>query len=572
MRPFVDRWVGLGLTTLLFGLGGACSGGDSTVEEQASAPQAKRGQTQATAALTCANLTPPPESGFPAGFDYPQDVSKWVSNGNGPTMRNHAWCLFAGLNTQSQPNGAFLWQTWPTSTQAFPYQYNTWPTASGGTTTRAVTLNAKNQANAEIGGVGAINNPAPVYGVNEAIVKNPRYQRCLAKIVPPAGKPVLYQLKDGAHFQSNGDIMIAGVIYNPAAFKNITGAQLANAKVLDGWLPKNPTDPPTAIAPFPSSSIVLKPMFWPVAQNGYTVLPIWDWDRNKPGSPADGGYAGYEMKNLWQRAVAISASSQPTPPSATYLYGVLDSNYQPLGPNTYLATPQISPPLLQAASINDFYHRQLNATDLAALDDCDRAILDASAYWTYNRAFQAGDYVALVAMHIMTKEQSDWTFQSAWWHPDAASCANQDRYCGNRPTNLADDTFTNYMITTTYGTEQIKGKDNYYAPPGTLPNASLWPVAYNPYIELAAAHPITTNCMNCHHRAAWPPRVELGKPDEGRSSSYLQSNPPNPNALETFPNNAAIFDGLLTLDSMWAVSDRAGYPAVVTTEDAKKKP
>jgi hypothetical protein len=30
--------------------------------------------------------------------------------------------------------------------------------------------------------------------------------------------------------------------------------------------------------------------------------------------------------------------------------------------------------------------------------------------------------------------------------------------------------------------------------------------------------------------------------------------------LEVFPGNAPIFNGLLTLDAMWAVSDRGGYP------------
>jgi hypothetical protein len=184
-------------------------------------------------------------------------------------------------------------------------------------------------------------------------------------------------------------------------------------------------------------------------------------------------------------------------------------------------------------------------------------LLDASAYWAYNRAFQPGDYIVLVAMHIMTKEQPDWTFQSLWYHPDADK-SDTCRYCQSRPTNLTDNTFRHYLLTTTYGTTQRQtGRDNYYAPPNTQ---GIWPVAYNPYIELAASHPITTNCMNCHHRAAWPPLASQGKPDVGRTSSYLQETPPNPNVLEVFPGNAPIFNGLLTLDAMWAVSDRGGYP------------
>jgi hypothetical protein len=211
----------------------------------------------------------------------------------------------------------------------------------------------------------------------------------------------------------------------------------------------------------------------------------------------------------------------------------------------------------------------LNQAELNELSPCDRALLDASAYWAYDRAFQPGDYIVLVAMHIMTKEQSEWTFQSLWYHPDAdspdicsPSCMGDKcyRFCKSRPTNLTDSTFQHYFLTTTYGTTQVQGNDNYYCPPNTQSPPKIWPVAYNPYIELAASHPITTNCMNCHHRAAWPPTASKVEPH----SSYLPEKQPNPNVLEVFPWNASIFNGLLTLDAMWAVSDRAAYPKGTT--------
>ena len=531
----------------------------STCCGQESATQSKpKGSIKHTAAVTACDTTttPPPASNFPKGFDYPQQVQGWVHQGNGDRMRLHGWCLFAGLNQVSTPNGPLLWQNWKTSTQAFPYQYNPWKGVGGAALPkRPSPLNARNLANAKVGGANAINNPAPKYPINAAVAR--KYPGCTE---PISGHPGWYQLKDGVHMESNGDIMVAGVIYNDAAIKNILGTNLYNAVTLNGQLPPNKTSPPNAIPWFPSSSIALKPMFWPVQKGGFTALPVWDWDAHKPGSPADGKYAGYEMQSLWTNAVAITDLPNPTPPPIIrYLYGVYDSTGTKLiGPVTYNNTTQISPPAFQVVSVNDFYHRQLNAPELNALSTCDRALLDASAYWAYNRAFQPGDYIVLVAMHIMTKEQQDWTFQSLWYHPDASK-SDTCRYCQSRPTNLADKTFRHYLLTTTYGTTQQPGNNNYYSPPNTKPGAALWPVAYNPYIELAASHPITTNCMNCHHRAAWPPFLP-GKPDEGRMSSYLQTTPPNPNALEVYPGNAAIFNGLLTVDSMWAVSDRAGYP------------
>src|SRR5689334_8522747 len=545
-------------------------------QEPAAQPKHK-GSIQHTPAVTACDTTttPPPDSNFPRGFDYPQQVQSWVHTGNGDRMRLHGWCLFAGLNQVFKPNGPLHWQTWSTSTQAFPYQYNPWKGTNGvALPQRPSPLNARNLAHARVGGANAINNPAPKYPINAAVAK--KYPGC-RESMGIKSHPDWYQLfKDGVHMQSNGDIMVAGVIYNPAAIKNILRTNLYNAVTLNNQLPKEKTSPPNAIPGFPSSSIVLKPMFWPVQKGGFTALPVWDWDAHKPGSPADGKYAGYEMQSLWNRAVAITDLPNPTPPPLIrYLYGVYDSDSKnQIGPVTYNNTTQISPPAFQVVSVNDFYHRQLNAADLSALSTCDRALLDASAYWAYNRAFQPGDYIVLVAMHIMTKEQQDWTFQSLWYHPDADK-SDDCRYCKSRPTNLTDKTFRHYLLTTTYGTTQQEGNNNYYSPPNTQPGAPIWPVAYNPYIELAASHPITTNCMNCHHRAAWPPDNPVLKPDRGRASAYLQKDPANPNPLEQFATIDSrfkgLFNGLTMVDSMWGVSDRAGYPKTGTPASGGSK-
>ncbi|HEY7403048.1 MAG TPA: hypothetical protein VIB39_05975 [Candidatus Angelobacter sp.] len=532
-------------------------------------PQSVKHAPAAGASGCDTTTTPPPESSFPKGFDYPEQVQGWVYPTNGDRMRLHGWCLFAGLNQVSQPNGPLLWQNWKTSTQAFQYQYNPWKGVGGAALPqRPAPLNARNVANARVGGANPINNPPPMYPINSNVAN--KYPTCRQPIPGHSG---WYQLMDGDHMQSNGDIMVAGVIYNKAAIDNIVLSHFDNAVTLNSLLPPDKTSPANAIKQFPSSSIVLKPMFWPVQKGGFTVLPVWDWDANKPGSPTDGQYAGYEMKQFWRNAVAITDLPNPTPPpKVTYLYNVYDpTGTTQIGPITYDNTSQISPPAFRVVSVNDFYHRQLNATELAQLSTCDRALLDASAYWAYNRAFQPGDYIVLVAMHIMTKEQPDWTFQSLWYHPDADK-SDTCRYCKSRPTNLADTTFRHYLLTTTYGTTQGQGHDNYYAPPNTQPGASIWPVAYNPYIELAASHPITTNCMNCHHRAAWPPLASQNKPDQGRTSSYLQDSPPNPNALEVFQENNSIFNGLLTVDAMWAVSDRAGYPTSAKPGAKKTSP
>lgn len=518
---------------------------------------------QVAAATECDRISTPSVLGFPKYFDYPQSESSIHNWSNGHRQRLHAYCLFAGLNyplVDSKPT----WRTWETTSQLFYYQYNPWPTSSTGqaaegmTEERTVPINiARSRA---AGATGKIVNPAPTYYVNAAVANNPAYKNagCLQPAMK-AGQVLGYTLKDGKVFQSNGDIMIAAVSYSPIATRAIYGRVLYSAARLDGELP-DAGSPARSMNPMPPDSIVLKVMLWPVSGTSPTALPVWDWDAeaNKPGLSNDGQYAGYEMKSIWTNAVAIT--NGPAPSTVTFLHGVLDpTGARPLGPNTY-QNPK-------AFDLSHFYFKTYSDNDLGALSPCDRAILDASAWWTYNRAFQAGDSLALIAMHIMTKEQSEWTFQSAWWHPDAGNC-NNARFCQDQPTSVpgGDTTFKNYMMTTTYGqTQQPPSqahKRNYYAPPDTKQPPNVWPVAYNPYIELAASHPITTNCMNCHHRAAWPPNTELfpNKTDQGRFSAYLQITSPNPNVLEKFDSSDPAFKGLLMLDSMWAISDRAGYP------------
>lgn len=465
--------------------------------------------------------------GFPAGFEYPQPASVvegWVSGGDQASARRHGWYLWAGLNVPAF-DGSPVWRTWCTSTQAF---YNGLQDARGARASQApsvtfsnrqLSLNAKRLADGRTAGEEPINfNNPPYYPVPLAVRR--KYPQCYN-----ASKD---QLVDGPNFQNNGDVMVAGVVYNDAAYSWIRGTGIYLASTLNKQVP--PANQTKQMAPMPPGSIVLKPMMWPVQATGYTALPVWD---DLPPSADDGRYVGFEVQKKWTRAVAVTP--HPTAgivaTDVKYLYGVYSSNSTervPLGPITYRGA--------KIVPVQNFYY--FRYPDLDQMPPCDRAVLDASAYWAYNRAFSKDDYLAVVAMHILTKEQPDWTFQSVWWHdqPDSGDYS-KDR--PDIPTSKAPGPWRHYLLTSTYGFTQ--------APP----NQNQWPVAYNPYIELAADHPIATNCMNCHHRAAWP----------GKLASYEAQSLGAPGALDVYSLDNPIFNGLLTVDSMWAVSDRATGPA-----------
>jgi len=465
---------------------------------------------------------------IPADYDYSQTeaaISHWVSTSNVARTRIHGWSLFAALNQTVA--GEALWRTWCTSTQAF---FNPANPAAGGMLGAAVGHHAASMRTVKFhsglttpgpNGEEPINFPnPPIYPVPASVQKN--HCGCVKD----------GQILDGASFESNGDVMAAGVIYNKTAYDWIRSQRLYESATLNQQKPKAPAGQ-TAIQDFPPGSIVLKPMLWPVQRSGFTALPVWD------NLTSDGGqYIGFEVQKKWSRAVAITPTPQSTtirPASITYLYGVKQVPPTPRGSTIARAPIAIGPNTYRnfVVGVQDFYNWK---PQIIGMDDCDRAILDASANYAYNRDFASGDYVVLVGMHIMTKEQTGWTFQTFWWTDKPSS----NPYSADQPSlPSARGPWQHYAMTTTYGIP---------ASPG------LYPVAFNPYIELAADHPIETNCMNCHHRAAWP------KTDTG----YLV--PGGPSALAIYSqNNPFIFNGTLKVDSLWSIADRAESAAINNT-------
>jgi hypothetical protein len=472
---------------------------------------------------------------FPAGFDYPKtfaQVDRWIATGDVPRTREHGWYLWAGLNFAT-PGGP-VWRTWCTSTQAFDFgpdaRGSSYAAAGPGGAHRPGILPLR--AIRASRGQGPTEDPinftdGPGYPVPDPV--RAAYPQCY---VPPA--PNSHQfggLRDGPTFQSNGDVMVAGVIYNPTAYDWIRSRNEYLAATLNALIP--PSDRTASMSVLPLRSMALKPMMWPIPRSGYSAIPVWDDPQDDHDS-----YAGFEVPGLWPRAVAVGA--MPTDARNVDVRTFLglrtrnDDRSPAREPVTYRGIP--------TWPLSSFYSF---TPQLAGMDDCDRAILDASAWWAYGRAFEQGDRLALVAMHIMSKETIGWTFQSVWWHDRP----NVGPYSLNRPNiphDRAPGPWRNYLLAVTYG-----------IPDPQMP--TQWPIAFNPYIELAASHPIRTNCMNCHHRAAWP----------GQSDGYEKAG--GPDALTRFRQNNAILNGLVQTDALWSVTDRAGPPAAPLVPPARSR-
>lgn len=449
---------------------------------------------------------------FPKGFDFPADPTKleaMIQNRDIARLRKHGWYLWAGMN-QPGYNGWPIWRSWNITTQVFAPSSNEQPGIEKGLETPATTTGLSLQRHAANNATLQINYPIPFYTIPEVIRNRKKYKKLLKDTALAAN------IKDGANFQNNGDLMLVSEAFTQKAYQFIRDRHLYQASTLNALMTAGKEDVPQ----LPRRSMVLKHMYWPVKQDGLTALPIWD------NPPSIGSYTGFEIQGQWKRAVAIDPSRSTIPrgetAKVTFLYGVKHPDgVTPLGPNTYQQA--------KVVSLKAFYHKKISQADYNALSIYDQLLLDLSFYWAHKRPFKAGDYVASIASHIITKEIPSWTFQSIWWTDNP----NAGKYSTNRPKiPRAEGPWHHYLLTSEYGIT-------------IEPNSDELPVIYNPYIELAS-HPIQTNCRNCHIRAAWP------------NGSYLALPvPPNPNTTADIQYDNNIFRNVLRTDFLWTIKDRA---------------
>jgi len=492
---------------------------------------------------------------FPTSTNFPLSeatLNTMVENREGHAIRAHGWELFAGLMDtvkSKRDQEVWLWRTWPTASQAFDAEETDPIKTSGGTKRQedSFLFAASQQQNSE-----KVNLTPPAYRVPSSVCSIIGKDSTIA-----AGCEVP---ENGCQFQNNGDILIAGVIYNKTAFDHIRNNEIYDWENLASLWTNTYKDTKwqdREIPTFPNTSFALKPMLWPVKQSGYTPLPIFPLDCYDGTMGCDSlnrkvTYSGFEVQRVWKNAVAISpdiSKKGTTLDQISFLYDVYtDKTYQQqIGPVQYQN--------VEVHTLDEFYHWQVSKEEWKAMSAVDKAIISQSSYWAYGEDFQPGDYLVLVAMHVMTKELPTWTFQSFWW--DNTTQAQGSKFASQRDTVTSPPmptAYASYLMTSTYGMNAKRV------------NPAEWPVAFNPYIELAAAHPIQTNCRNCHQRAAFPnpsQKEALGASIENYAT-YLLPNAGDPNTLDTLNFENAVFDSLLLVDFLWSIGDRVNPPTKPT--------
>ncbi len=431
-------------------------------------------------------------------------LQKAVDERDRIAVREHGWRLWAGIMQPLETDPTWpLWLSWRTTYDAFESKNPPASTPHRGLRPVHATAGAT-PLPVSTGDVPDVNTPSPKYPVPTYVIDT--FPGAVTK-----GDDG-YSINDGLFFQSNGDIMIATESLSQGGYDAIRNEQLYLKDKLASLQAKGEN------VDLPRSYVSTKHMYWPVRADGLTPLPVWQ--SNLPDWFS--GYAGYEV---WNTLVAIdpTGNHEKSDELVEYLYGVQTPEGAPISPQRRHA---------RVVDLQNFYHHKVTQKDWDMFTEADKAIITAASLWLYDEPFKVGDYLATVAMHVVTKEIPSWSFQSVWWSPTP----DHGKYAKDRPQDLkAEGPWRHYLLT-----------DSYDFPVDAEGDLEI---AVNPYIE-GVIHPIATNCRNCHVRAGYP-----SSPSATPHTSY--QNAACPKLLTMLTPDNACFEGIALSDFAWIIPDRA---------------
>ncbi|HLG80133.1 MAG TPA: hypothetical protein VKY22_03890 [Bradyrhizobium sp.] len=406
--------------------------------------------------------TPSPPPGYydvPPGYDFPADkqtLEQYRRSGNTSAERTHVWNVFAGMTQPTPDNKYAIFETWYAEAEAFA------------------------------------NGPTPQAVGPRRVVRQFRLPQ---QFVGVPGQPAL---------EAAGDALLSEVMFNFANYNHIRAKQLYLQSQLNNLQQSGDKDPEiandTTIPAFPAAAISLKTIWWPVARDAPTPMPIWD-PANDASNPT-----GRHPYSSWKRAVVIDPTRTNIPPGET-------TNVDFHGPR----------PNSHVVGLDQFHYVVVDAQTAANAMNNPRLQQFVADVFGSNRPLQEGDYLVFAGSHMTTKEIDDWVWATFWWHdrPDAGP------YAADR-TDKVTGVWRNYLMSTSYDLSLPTESDG-------SPH-----VAFNPWLEAGFPSGILSNCMNCHHRASSP------------NPGFLPIFRGNPD-----PNDRAYAAGVLRTDFLWSIPDNA---------------
>ncbi|MFB9245210.1 hypothetical protein IV454_03800 [Massilia antarctica] len=310
--------------------------------------------------------------------------------------------------------------------------------------------------------------------------------------------------------------ILVSVAYNPPAAQHAIANRLFYESTLKQLMANGYTELPN----FPSNAIVIKPVFKIIPKNvarGIYSFPGW------PGPAAAKPDSGFGEVD-WNSCVYVDISRP------------IGSGGNSNDPGCNNRTPA------NTFYLNDFIHSRISAENAAFLSA------------QLRKPVSAGDIAILIGMHVTSREDKMWTWQTFWWsaNADRPFAPSSSAIAGARPLAYLDGAARHYAMALAYSTvspaQPITGGKNVGAPV----------YGYNPYLEASfgpdvfagISRPINgtinantgmqSNCMTCHNMAAYAPAP---KPIMPYASDFYMS--------ITDP----VFSGTLRSDFSWTIVD-----------------
>jgi hypothetical protein len=413
---------------------------------------------------------------IPVGFGFPApegQLEGYIKNGNITKLREHAWMLWAGIN-EDTVNGQPIWSSWIDADQTFD--------PSGGTVA-----------------------DAPMRGVR-ALRLSPARQfedlRDDLSVLDLSAQPIE---------------VLQSVLFNRQNHQHIRDKNLFRRSTLEALNRDLPPGPITkrTIPEFPRDAVALKLVWWPISGDSDTKLAVWDFDpgnRVSPSSP----FPSNPIQQ-WKRFVAISP--QPGIPAA---------------PTVPVTHPRSDIRGARVVSLDQLYTIPLSPEDIAGINNIRR--FDGLLDFALSRKLKVGDRIALIAMHITTKEIKNWVWATYWWHdnPDGGI------YGTFRPTAVKGK-WRNFLMDVAHDFYQPTEFDG-------SPNS-----VYNPYLEARFQNGVASNCMSCHGRATFPRVPCCNVITRGENDAFYD---------QVFPNGSdpAYQGQRVRLDFLWTMQRATSNP------------
>jgi hypothetical protein len=414
---------------------------------------------------------PPGYFDIPTGFDFPankQTLEQYRTSGNLSAQRLHVWNVFAGMTQRTPDNKFAIFETWFSEDEAF-----------------------------EVG-------PQPQAIGPRRIVRRFRQP---TQFLPTPGEPAP---------QAAGTALLSFVLYNFPAYNQIRTKRLYLSSELDtlqqtgaadSKIPNNRTIPA-----FPNEAVSLKTVWWPIAKDQMTALPVWDPESNPPR------VTGNDFPT-WARVVAVDPTRNNIPANEATSIFFMGKSF----PNSHVV------------GLDSFHAVKLDAA--AVQNAMQHPIVARVAQQVLGRPLEEGDNLVFVGTHLTTKEIDDWVWATFWWHDRP----NDGPFAADRTANVTG-VWRNYLMSASYDL-------NLPLEPDGKPH-----IAFNPWLEArfrdkavgnisSDGNGMVSNCMSCHNRASYPP-LPTGFMPIKRGNPDLQNDP-------------AYAAGRLRGDFLWSVPDQA---------------